>query len=680
MVSETDRLAVVALNSARAADPSVVGGKAAQLARARAAGLPVLPGFVLVPHDHAPVGAPTGAREVKSAHDALNAPALVVRSSARGEDSAGSSMAGRFVTVLDVRGWAAFADAVRQVLRSATPDVDFMAVLVQPMLSSAIGGVLFGADPVSGRTDRVVVSAVSGGPQHLVDGSRQGVRYQLTRAGRLVEHEPAGEHEAPLLDRRRRRALAGLARDTERALGRPQDVEFAFDGEGRLWLLQARPITAMSARPAPGARLLGPGPVAETFPRVLQPLEEDLWVAPMAQGLALALDITGAASRRVLRDCPTVLTVRGRAVADLRLLGSVGPRHRWLQWLNPVPGTRRALAAWRTGRLRTALPLLALDLMADVDRELAGLPEPEKLLTGQLLNTLYWARSVLGSLHAQESLAGVLLDGEFDGGSGRRPGATAPGEALALLAECRARRTAEEPDVARLIRENPVLLALSPPALAVGARLPEVTGLSAAPRGVGALPPREGLRLRIRWVQEMQARVVRECAARWAAAGVENALARAAALRWNELVAALDAGGPPAETREPRPWTPELPTAFRLSPDGEPVPERLATPGPTDELAGQGASGGFGSGVAWDGRGARPPRAVLVVRTLDPELAPRLPGLCGLVAETGSVLSHLAVLAREYQVPAAVGVTNAVERFPPGTELSVDGTTGTVRS
>ena len=70
--------------------------------------------------------------------------------------------------------------------------------------------------------------------------------------------------------------------------------------------------------------------------------------------------------------------------------------------------------------------------------------------------------------------------------------------------------------------------------------------------------------------------------------------------------------------------------------------------------------------------------AVLVVRTLDPSLAPMLPGLRGLVAETGSVLSHLAILARELGVPTVVGVEDAVRRFGPGTEVVVDGSTGEV--
>ncbi|MEU6225852.1 PEP-utilizing enzyme [Streptomyces sp. NPDC047042] len=71
---------------------------------------------------------------------------------------------------------------------------------------------------------------------------------------------------------------------------------------------------------------------------------------------------------------------------------------------------------------------------------------------------------------------------------------------------------------------------------------------------------------------------------------------------------------------------------------------------------------------------------MLVVRTLDPALAPLLPGLTGLVAQTGSPLSHLAVLAREFGLPAVVGTKDAVSRFPPGSRLTVDGTTGDVRA
>lgn len=73
-----------------------------------------------------------------------------------------------------------------------------------------------------------------------------------------------------------------------------------------------------------------------------------------------------------------------------------------------------------------------------------------------------------------------------------------------------------------------------------------------------------------------------------------------------------------------------------------------------------------------------PDGAVLVVATLDPGLAAYLPRLSGLVAETGSVLSHLAILAREYGVPTVVDLPGATTRFPDGSWIVVDGSTGEV--
>jgi pyruvate,water dikinase len=684
---DAGRLAVVPLDAAAAQDAALAGAKAANLARAAAAGLPVLPGFALVPAAVATDGnAAAGEAALRRAWRELSVDGerpLVVRSSSAHEDTEDSSMAGRFESVLDVRGWEAFNAAIRTVLdsarrvtnltvlydraghRAAEPQPgDGMAVLVQPMLRAAKGGVMFGADPVAGRTDRILISAVNGGPDQLVDGSTQGVRFQLTRYGRRVSTEPDEPRCRRLLGRRELTRLVRLARRTERVFGGPQDMEFGFDADGRLWLFQARPITAMAARAPSGARLLGPGPVVETLPGVLQPLEEDLWLAPMSHGLTVALDIAGAAPRRALRRLPVATTVGGQAVADLRLLGAVPSAHPVLDFLNPGPGARRATHAWRVGRLRSVLPLLATDLMADVDRQLADFPSPGQLLSGQLIDAVSWGRAALSALHAQESLAGALL--------GPGSGSSAAGEALAELAEGRARGARDD----ELLACHPVLLALLPPTLGERPPLPGQTGLTSVPRGIAALPVREGLRLRIRWVQQMQAEMITELAAR---TGDYIPPSRLPLLRWHEIVAIADGAAPPADLRErrPRPAGAEpLPAAFRLTADGVPVAEPVSDRRKGGE--GQGAGGGFGAGVAWDGAGERPDHAVLVVRVLDPALAPLLPGLAGLVAETGSVLSHLAVLAREYKVPTAVGVPGVLDRFPAGTALSVDGTSGTV--
>jgi pyruvate,water dikinase len=69
---------------------------------------------------------------------------------------------------------------------------------------------------------------------------------------------------------------------------------------------------------------------------------------------------------------------------------------------------------------------------------------------------------------------------------------------------------------------------------------------------------------------------------------------------------------------------------------------------------------------------------VLVTTTLTPGLAPLLTRLDGIVAATGSVLSHLAILAREAGVATVVGYANAARDLPEGVEVLVDGETGRV--
>ena len=87
---------------------------------------------------------------------------VVVRSSSTVEDGGSQSMAGMFTSLLDVCGWEAFLAAVDEVIESGGDAP--IAVLVQPFIQPQWGGVLFGADPVTGRTDRLVVAAVPAGP------------------------------------------------------------------------------------------------------------------------------------------------------------------------------------------------------------------------------------------------------------------------------------------------------------------------------------------------------------------------------------------------------------------------------------------------------------------------------------------------------------------------------------
>jgi pyruvate,water dikinase len=114
-----------------------------------------------------------------------------------------------------------------------------------------------------------------------------------------------------------------------------------------------------------------------------------------------------------------------------------------------------------------------------------------------------------------------------------------------------------------------------------------------------------------------------------------------------------------------------------LSEDGQPVPE----PDAGDE--GVAAGGGAGEGPVRVLRGGDDLAnldhdIVLVTEELGPELASVLPRLAGLVATTGSPLSHVAILARESGVPTVVGFSNALDRFEDDQRVQVDGDSGDV--
>ena len=185
---------------------------------------------------------------------------------------------------------------------------------------------------------------------------------------------------------------------------------------------------------------------------------------------------------------------------------------------------------------------------------------------------------------------------------------------------------------------------------------------------------RESLRLRVRWVQELTARAALALGQRLvdrgvltSAGGRRQPAPRRARRRSSSRGGSLRAR-PAATAFEPGP---PLPASFRLTDDGVVVP--VGT-GARRRAAGAPAVAAAPARSTSAPTTAPSPGDVLVVRTLDPGLAPLLPGLGGLVAETGSVLSHLAILAREYGVPTVVGLAGATERFADGTWVVVDGT------
>jgi len=103
-----------------------------------------------------------------------------------------------------------------------------------------------------------------------------------------------------------------------------------------------------------------------------------------------------------------------------------------------------------------------------------------------------------------------------------------------------------------------------------------------------------------------------------------------------------------------------------------------------NEVRGTGASAGVARGparVVLDQAtfGAVQPGDIIVCTSSNPSWVPLFAIAAGLVTNTGGVLSHSAVVARELDLPAVVGVADATRRIRDGQIVEIDGTTGIVR-
>jgi adenylylsulfate kinase-like enzyme/phosphohistidine swiveling domain-containing protein len=162
---------------------------------------------------------------------------VIVRSSARGEDGAASSQAGRYDSVLGVAGSAALAQAIDRVIASfahhgsdAASDED--QIFVQPMLDRvAMAGVAFSRSPGGGPYFVVNYDDGSGLTDRVTAGAGGNLKTFLCLKSRPEACPPP---LAPVI------ALVG---ELETLLGCDAiDVEFAVGGDAQLYLLQVRPL------------------------------------------------------------------------------------------------------------------------------------------------------------------------------------------------------------------------------------------------------------------------------------------------------------------------------------------------------------------------------------------------------------------------------------------------------
>ncbi|MEO3931769.1 PEP/pyruvate-binding domain-containing protein [Micrococcaceae bacterium Sec7.4] len=225
------------------------------------------------------------ATAVRNSYTALGTDVPVaVRSSATAEDLPFASFAGQQDTFLNVVGVESVLAAVRQCWASLwtdravsyrathgiAPSTVSLAVVVQRMVDAAVAGVLFTANPVTGRRREAVIDAspglgeavVSGAvnPDHFVvdSATRRILERRIGSKGLAIRPLPGGGTERidqpgagsqPCLDNAQILALELLGRRAAVHFGAPQDLEWAIDGGGAAWLTQSRPITTLYPLP-----------------------------------------------------------------------------------------------------------------------------------------------------------------------------------------------------------------------------------------------------------------------------------------------------------------------------------------------------------------------------------------------------------------------------------------------
>jgi pyruvate,water dikinase len=326
------------------------------------------------------------------------------------------SFAGQLETYLNMRGGEEVIDAVKRCWASLwtgraigyrqrqgiRPEDVSIAVVVQQLVAAEAAGVLFTVNPVTGARDELMINAAWGLGEAIVSGrvtpdtividketgairsqeiASKDVMTVRLESGTREEAVPESKRKRAALEPAQAAELAQWGEKIEQFYGQPMDIEWAMS-EGRIYILQARPVTAL---PSPRAELDWTVPrkgakyfrtsVAELLPEPVSPLFATLalpqWTVAtgqiMSQSLGLPPEwfplvtvndyvyyqvaLTAGQTVRML----SIFVLRGRQILKLLRTGPVV----WAEETHPRYG--KVAGEW-TGRDLAATP--AMELLA----------------------------------------------------------------------------------------------------------------------------------------------------------------------------------------------------------------------------------------------------------------------------------------------------------------------------
>ncbi|MFH1827533.1 MAG: phosphoenolpyruvate synthase [bacterium] len=218
----------------------------------------------------------SGALKLKSVY---KLPYIAVRSSATSEDSPTASFAGQQDTFLNVKGETDLIHKVRECWASLYTERSMyyrkqqgisekglgMAVVVQRMVQSEKSGIAFTVDPISGNKDSLIIEAIFGLGEYIVQGIVTPDQYEVSKKSlsilqKTIEFqklmlkkvnkvnkeirlkEKQGKQQKLTDEEILKTAL--IIKDIEKHYFFPQDIEWAFENNN-LFIIQTRPITTL---------------------------------------------------------------------------------------------------------------------------------------------------------------------------------------------------------------------------------------------------------------------------------------------------------------------------------------------------------------------------------------------------------------------------------------------------
>jgi pyruvate,water dikinase len=803
------------------------GGKAANLGELLRAGFPVPPGFVITTTAYDVVVSGNdlqqdidnamnfGTAAVRAGFEQATIPAhmeraileayrrmgngpVAVRSSATAEDLPEAAFAGQQETFLEVSGERALLDAVRRCWASLWSDraVSYreqhglariplkLAIIVQRMVAADVAGVMFTANPITGVRDETIVEASAGLGEALVGGlvtpdhfvlrnrrhrwqivERQQGRREVevrSRAGGGVAQVAGAAVSGPVLPDAVLLQLARMGASIARHFARPQDIEWAW-ADGKLFILQSRPITALPQPPARPARFQ-PQRFAGDYLQVRPyPLDMTTWVAAVSNALPRMLPVgslipsfarmwienDGVVERLgdvpPIRPTPELLLAPARIIALARrfdpahwredpILAAVLSRIRELEsrdlqalsWNELLATAREAMAMplaimelrrryFPRGALALAafwiiLRILHLEdrfapLLSGVDNRTLEANRALEALAAEIrgdpgLATLFATQDAAHLLSAlrQETthrafreLFTAFLDtyGHRETGSpllvSQPTWKDSPQTVLGILqGMARAEPTPQNAPSAWMTARDELL---AHPALRWLPLREIVSGLVTEARRVSAL--REDTHYAMTLPMPILRRTLLELGRRLAEVGILGSAEDVFHLRFDELENIGGVWPPPADIAE------ELHQAARRRADRRLELERAGTPlmdlpalsrpqpGGDILVAGTPGSPGVAEGPVRVVRaaaafGSLRPGEVLVAPYTNPSWTPLFRRAAAVVVDTGAAMSHAAIVAREYGVPAVMGTGDGTHRLNDGQWVRVDGSRGQV--